>query len=219
MEVLYEQPRSGEPVVLAAALQSQPGDAEARILGAYRWQAPGDRFPSYWSDDGTEVPRRLVEGPLQDYEQITSLLKDRPTHAGMDFKTPIGTPVRSPRAGTVTRTNWNHAANGNCIEVRFVDGTLAKFLHLNENLVAEGDRVMAGMEIAKSGNTGHSTGAHLHYQLERGGRVIDPIEYHGTLRRQLPDAALPTFQRARDDLRAQLRGPGVALTPARAGTR
>jgi murein DD-endopeptidase MepM/ murein hydrolase activator NlpD len=204
VEVLYEQPEGAEPLVLAARLRSQPGTAGEKVYAAWRYQAPGDRFPSYWSDTGEEVPRRLIDGPLNDYEQITSLLKDRPTHEGMDFKSPIGTPVVSPRAGRVTRANWNHAANGNCIEVRFTDGTLAKFLHLNENLVKEGQNVSAGTEIARSGNTGRSTGPHLHYQLERGGKVIDPVQYHGTLRRQLPADAMPGFELAKKELAEQL---------------
>lgn len=206
VELLFEQPDGAEPLVLAARLRSQPGTPSEKVYAAWRYQAPGDRFPSYWSDTGQEVPRRLIDGPLPDYEQITSLLKDRPTHEGMDFKTPIGTPVVSPRAGTVTRANWNHAANGNCIEVRFSDGALAKFLHLNENLVKEGQKVTAGTEIAKSGNTGRSTGPHLHYQLEKGGRVVDPIEYHGTLRRQLPADAMAGFEQARKELQEQLDG-------------
>jgi murein DD-endopeptidase MepM/ murein hydrolase activator NlpD len=110
----------------------------------------------------------------------------------------------APRAGRVTRTNWNHAANGNCIEVQYGDGVLAKFLHLNENVVKDGQTLSAGTEIGKTGNTGRSTGPHLHYQLERGSTVVDPIDYHGTLRRQLPPDAMPGFEQARKDLAAQL---------------
>jgi murein DD-endopeptidase MepM/ murein hydrolase activator NlpD len=205
VEVLYEQPGNAEPLVLAARLRSQPGTNE-KVYAAYRYQAPGDRFPSYWSVSGEEVPRRLIDGPLGEYEQITSLLKDRPTHKGMDFKTPIGSDVATPRAGRVTRTNWNHAANGNCVEVQFADGVLAKFLHLNENAVKDGQQLSAGTVVGKSGNTGHSTGPHLHYQLERGSSVVDPIAYHGTLRRQLPPDAMPGFQAAMAELDEQLDG-------------
>jgi murein DD-endopeptidase len=198
--------RAGEPVVLAARLKNRTRkDADAtRELSAYRWQANGDRFPSYWNELGYEVPRRLIDGPLADYDQILSLIKDRPTHAGMDFRAPVGTPVVTPRAGVVTRTNWNQRANGNCVEVRFTDGTLAKFLHLNENLVKVGQSVSAGTAIGKVGNTGISYGPHLHYQLEKSGSVIDPVDYHGVFRRQLPVAAMEAFEAARKDLDAQL---------------
>ncbi len=206
IELLYEQPESGEPVVLAAALTSEPDTAQEQRFAAYRYQAPGDRYPSYWAADGTEVPRRLIDGPLPDYEQISSLLKDRPTHEGMDFKTPIGSPIVVPRAGKVTKSNWNHAANGNCIEVRYNDGVVAKFLHLNENLVAVGETLTAGQVIGKTGNTGRSTGPHLHYQLERGGQVVDPVSYHGTLRRTLQADARPQFDALVAQLEDQLRG-------------
>lgn len=206
VEVLYEQPGSAEPLVLAARLRSQPGSGEQKVYTAIRYQAPGDRFPSYWSSTGEEVPRRLIDGPIADYEQITSLLKDRPTHRGMDFKTPIGSDVVTPRAGKVIRSNWNHGANGNCVEVEYTDGMLAKFLHLNENLVKPGQSISAGTVIGKSGNTGHSTGAHLHYQLDRGSQTVDPVAYHGTLRRQLPPDAMAGFEAAKLEIEQQLDG-------------
>ena len=206
VDVLYEQPDNAEPLVIAARLHLNPGSGKETTFAAYRFQAPGDAYPSYWDKTGQEVPRRLIDGPVVDYEQITSLLKDRPTHKGMDFKTNIGTPILTPRAGVVTRTNWNHAANGNCVEVRFTDGVLAKFLHLNENTVKEGQRLTAGAEVGKSGNTGHSTGPHLHYQIERGSTVLDPIAYHGTLRRQLQPEAMESFVARVAEFEAQLEG-------------
>ncbi len=206
VEVLFEEPKGQEPLVLAARFRSQPGTANERVYAAFRYHAPGDVFPSYWSATGEEAPHRLIGGPLDTYEQITSLLKDRPTHQGMDFKAPIGTPVTTPRAGVVTRVNWNQQANGNCVEVRFPDGALAKFLHLNQNLVTAGQQVTAGTAIGHVGNTGRSTGPHLHYQIEKGGAVADPIAYHGTVRRQLPPEAMPGFQQEMETLAAQLDG-------------
>ncbi len=171
-----------------------------RTLEAYRFQAPGDRWPSWWDATGREVPRRLAAGPLDEYEQVTSLLKDRPSHHGMDFKTPVGTPVKSPKAGTVTRVNWNTRANGKCVEVRYADGTRAIFLHLSEVDARPGQFVAAGTVIGKTGNTGHSTAPHLHYQLERGKRVIDPIAYHGAVRRELPASVRAAFEAERERL-------------------
>ena len=164
-------------------------------LRAYRYQPEGDAYPSWWTADGQEVPRRLVDDPLQGrYEQITSLLKDRPTHKGMDFKVPEGTPVVSPRGGTVVRTDWNLAYNGNCAEVRFDDGTVARFLHLSKTSVKAGQRLGKGEVVGLSGNTGRSTAPHLHYELERGGKIVDPVDYHGVVRRTLPEAELGAFR-------------------------
>lgn len=159
------------------------------VLEAYRFKAPGDDYASWWTPEGTEVARRLQASPLDDYEQITSLLKDRPRHRGMDFKTPVGTPVTSPKAGSVVRTDWNVANNGNCVEVAFTDGTLARFLHLSDTKVKAGDRVTADMVVGLSGNTGHSTAPHLHYELERNEKVVDPVTYHGVSQRSLSERA------------------------------
>jgi murein DD-endopeptidase len=169
-------------------------------LMAYRYQAEGDAYASWWDASGTEVPRRLVNGPLQEYQQVTSLLKDRPKHRGMDFKTPVGTPVYTPRPGTIVRTNWNVANNGGCLEVQFRDGTLARYLHLSQVDVDAGQVVSAGARLARTGNSGRSTAPHLHYELERGGRTIDPVSYHGVTRRKLDRADLVRFEGERDRL-------------------
>lgn len=180
--VVWRKGPDGFPAIGAASFHSQK---LGRTLTAFPWKATGDTYSSYWRLDGTEVPMRLKDGPITQYEQITSLLKDRPTHKGMDFKTPVGTEITAPGAGTVTRVNWNWTYNGNCIEIRLDDGVLAKFLHLSENRVAAGARVSSGQVIALSGNTGHSTAPHLHYQLDKGTKTVDPLDYHGTIRRQL----------------------------------
>lgn len=178
-----------------------------RSFSAYRWQFDGDIAPSYFDADGLEVPRRLDQSPIEQYEQITSLLGDRPGHGGMDFAAPVGAPVSSPWAGRVTRTNWNWSANGNCIEVDHGDGLVAKYLHLNENHVEPGDSVAAGQLIALSGNTGRSTGPHLHYQLERNGVVIDPLDVHDTYRRSLSDVDRIAFSAFAARMNAMLEAP------------
>lgn len=201
MDVAYHLDENGLPEIGVARLEAKK---KGKTFRAYRWQAPGDKFPSYWSDEGTELPLQLKNSPLASYDQITSLLKDRPTHKGMDFKTPVGTEVRAPFAGTVLRTNWNWGANGNCVEMQYADGTLAKFLHLSENKVKVGDKVEAGAVVALTGNTGHSTAPHLHYQLNQGEKVVDPIDYHGTVRRKLDDAAMAQFKPAMGKLESLL---------------
>ncbi|MEZ4322729.1 MAG: M23 family metallopeptidase [Myxococcota bacterium] len=180
-------------------LQIPAARYESRKLGslrAYRYTAAGDTYPSWWNEDGVEVSRALVDSPIEGYEQITSLLKDRPKHRGMDFKAPEGTPITSPRNGTVQRIDWNLRNNGNCVEVKYDDGTLAKFLHLSGTDVKEGQRVKKGQVVGRSGNTGHSTAPHLHYELEKNDAVVDPIDYHGLTRRTLDSA-----ERARFDAR------------------
>jgi murein DD-endopeptidase len=162
-------------------------------LLAYRFHATGDDWPSFWDGEGREIAHRLKDGPLLNYQQITSRLKDRPGHKGMDFKVPTGTDVVNPKSGKVLRTNWNIRYNGNCVEVKYDDGTLARFLHLSRTDVSAGDTVGKGTRLGLSGNTGRSTAPHLHYELEKGGKVLDPIDYHGTVRRALSDGDMSRF--------------------------
>ena len=193
--VVFRLDDAGEVEMPVAWYQSQK---LGRTLKAYSYQAGADSYASYWYDDGTEVPLRLVGGPIESYEQITSLLKDRPTHKGMDFKADVGSNVLSPKAATVTRVNWNWANNGNCVELRYADGTTAKFLHLEKVDVDAGQHVKSGQIVASSGNTGKSTAPHLHYQLDRGGKTLDPLEYHDTVRRTMPEGSLAAFASARN---------------------
>lgn len=177
-----------------------------QTLRAYRFHATGDNYASWWDETGREVPYRLVDSPLADFEQVTSLIKDRPKHRGMDFKVPIGAPVTTPRNATVLRTNWNTTYNGGCVELKYDDGTLARFLHLSEADVKPGQRVAAGSVIGATGNSGRSTAPHLHYELERNGQVIDPVEYHGVTRRDLADGDRGEFAAERERLDQLLRG-------------
>jgi len=164
-----------------------------RSLRAYRFQATGDPFPSYWDEEGREVGRRFKQGPIDQFEQVTSLVRDRPNHKGMDFKVPVGAEVVAPRSATVTRVNWNLTFNGNCVEMRYPDGTLARFLHLSSTDVRPGQHLAVGDHVGLTGNTGRSTAPHLHYELERGGRILDPGEHHELVRRTLPASDLETF--------------------------
>jgi murein DD-endopeptidase MepM/ murein hydrolase activator NlpD len=193
MTLAWRRGAGGEIEIGAARYRS---DRPTRVLRAYRFQAAEDEPPSYFDEAGLELPRRLEASPLRRYDQITALLKDRPTHKGMDFKTPTGTEVVAPRAGTVSRVDWRRKGNGRCLEVRYDDGVVAKFLHLSAVKVAGRARVKPGDVIALTGNTGRSTAPHLHYQLSRGTRTLDPLEYHGTSRRRLAGEALAALTAA-----------------------
>ena len=129
----------------------------------------------------------------------------------MDFKAPLGTPVRSPVAGTILKRNWHWRANGNCLEI--VDAQSRRhviFLHLQEvpKSMKPGVKVRAGEQVALSGNTGHTTAPHLHYQLmSPDGRVLDPFKVHETERRNLPADQLPAFKAEAARLDALLHVP------------
>ncbi|MEM1025313.1 MAG: M23 family metallopeptidase [Myxococcota bacterium] len=196
LELVYSMPPAPqEPIIHALSLQSQKHDRRFAVL---RHRPEGARWPRYYDAEGRELELRLVDGPIESYEQVTSLLGDGRGHKGVDFKAPVGTPIRAPFAGTVTRRNWSTRSNGRCVELVAKDsGMKAYFLHLSEIAVRPGQSVEQGRVLGRSGNTGRSTAPHLHYQLHRSdGQVIDPYRVHETRRRSLPPSARPAFQAA-----------------------
>jgi murein DD-endopeptidase MepM/ murein hydrolase activator NlpD len=91
-------------------------------------------------------------------------------HTGTDFACPVGTPVLASWGGLVYGAGANPGPEGIFVAIRGeADGRLFEHLyfHLTENIVRVGDVVRAGDRIGYSGNTGHSTGPHLHFQLQR----------------------------------------------------
>nr|WP_255647812.1 M23 family metallopeptidase [Ensifer sp. IC4062] len=95
-------------------------------------------------------------------------------HAGIDFRAPIGTRIRSAAAGTVT-TAGPTGGYGNMVEIDHGNGVITRYAHLSVILVSVGDHVRADDVIAKSGSTGRSTGPHLHYEVRIDGRAVDPV--------------------------------------------
>jgi murein DD-endopeptidase MepM/ murein hydrolase activator NlpD len=95
-------------------------------------------------------------------------------HTGIDFPVSYGTTVMAATDGVVT-TQWN-SAYGNMMIVTAMDGTETWYCHLSTYRVASGTAVKAGDAIAYSGNSGNSTGPHLHFEVRpAGGSPIDPL--------------------------------------------
>jgi murein DD-endopeptidase MepM/ murein hydrolase activator NlpD len=98
-------------------------------------------------------------------------------HAGDDFATPVGTPLSSMSSGTVTFAGWE-SGYGNKIEIQYWDGTVSEYAHLSRVAVSVGDSVAPGTLVGYSGDTGHSTGPHLHLEIHpNGGAPIDPAPW------------------------------------------
>jgi murein DD-endopeptidase len=217
LELLYSppaggsEPGAGEPVVQALRYESQK---LSTVIAAYRFHAPGARWHRYYRPDGSELEERLVDSPTPEYDQITSLLRDGRRHKGVDFRTPVGSPVFATVDGVIERRNWNFAGNGNCLDVRdLASGRHAILLHLDvlPRDMVPGRRVKKGEQIASSGNSGHSFAPHLHYQLESAdGQVLDPFAVLPIRRVALDGAARAAFETERARLDAALTGATVA---------
>lgn len=97
-------------------------------------------------------------------------------HKGMDFAGKKGTPVLAVAAGMVVRADFDKGY-GNVVEVRHTDGYATRYAHNSKILVKVGDVVAKGQELALLGSTGRSNGPHVHFEVRRNGRVIDPRRY------------------------------------------
>jgi murein DD-endopeptidase MepM/ murein hydrolase activator NlpD len=95
---------------------------------------------------------------------------------GTDYPMPTGQPIYATARGTVIRTvHSSRTASGIHIVIRHPDGRHSWYLHLSRILVGVGKRVKPGDLIARSGNTGRSTGPHLHFSIQdRNGKCVDP---------------------------------------------
>ena len=97
-------------------------------------------------------------------------------HAGTDFAAPIGTPVYSTADGVVTFAGWS-SGYGRLIKIQHEFGIETRFAHLNAIRVEVGQRVSRGQRIGDMGNSGRSTGPHLHYEIRVGGEPNNPMIY------------------------------------------
>lgn len=214
LQVVYEPVAGEEPRVHAVRYQSE---RHGKTFAAYRFHPEGETYARFYEADGRELEERLQHSPLDDYDQVTSILRDGRGHKGVDFKLPVGGPVKAPFDGVVARRNWNFRANGNCIEFkeRGGKGRSAIFLHLDALPpgTQNGTVFKRGQVMAQTGNSGRSFAPHLHYQLMQGNRVLDPFKEHATYRRELPATAKAGFDAERSRLDALLTPVAASTTP------
>jgi len=100
----------------------------------------------------------------------------RAMHNGIDFASKEGADVLAVAAGVVTWAG-SEPGYGNTVEVSHGDGVITRYSHNKENLVEPGDLVRKGEPIALVGSTGRSTGAHVHFEVYKHGRSVDPLSY------------------------------------------
>lgn len=109
-------------------------------------------------------------------ERENPLLEKIEFHNGLDIAMAEGTEVVAVKSGVVTEIRESDTY-GLVLEYETKDGFRVQYAHLRETLVKEGEKVRQGQAVAKSGNTGLSTGPHLHYSLWKDGILLDPMEY------------------------------------------
>jgi murein DD-endopeptidase MepM/ murein hydrolase activator NlpD len=153
----------------AARAEGGPRPMRAVAVRAGRPAAPrryeeGASIPSHWPVAATGYLTRGQVGPGDAAE----------SHVGVDIAVPEGTPVRASGGGTVAEASTDDDY-GLFVRLRHPDGYETMYGHASRLLVREGDHVRAGQVIALSGSSGRSTAPHLHFEVRRAGRSLDPL--------------------------------------------
>jgi murein DD-endopeptidase MepM/ murein hydrolase activator NlpD len=126
--------------------------------------------------------------PVKGYTKTASFAQNgarwQSTHSGQDFAVPTGTKVVAAHGGTVVKAGGNGAgdgpAYGNAVVIKHGNGTYSQYAHLSKIDVRIGQIVKTGQRIALSGNTGNSSGPHLHFEIRTTpnfGTAIDPVAF------------------------------------------
>lgn len=97
-------------------------------------------------------------------------------HKGQDWATPVGTPIYASSGGTVKKAGWG-SGYGYVVYIDHPDGRQTRYAHLSKVLVKAGQTVKQGDRIALSGNTGISSGPHLHFEMLINGKQVNPLKY------------------------------------------
>ncbi len=124
--------------------------------------------------------RRPVPGKLTGNFGLRRVINglERSPHAGIDFAVPVGTPVRAAGTGVVVETG-DYFFNGNSVYLDHGQGVVTLYCHLDRVDVRQGERIAAGQQLGLSGNTGRSSGPHLHWTVLANGAAVDPRLFMG----------------------------------------
>lgn len=158
--------------------------------------------------------------PLADEIKVTShfnphrrhpVTKRVSPHNGVDFKASVGTPVYAPADGVVTFSGYQRAA-GYYVIISHANDFSTVYMHLSKSEVKRGQKVIVGQLIARSGNTGRTTGPHLHYEIRINDRPVNPLKI------ELPSSNHPNLAREQREafannvkvLRAELQNDKLA---------
>jgi len=149
--------------------------------GYYAIQAANGR---YYNRQGETLGKGFARYPLQRQARVSSPFNPRrlhpvtgrvAPHKGVDFSMPIGTLVIAPADGTVEKIAYQANGAGRYVVIRHSREYQTVYMHLSRPLVKAGQSVKKGERIALSGNTGRTTGPHLHYEFHINGRPVNPL--------------------------------------------
>ena len=174
----------------------------------YRYQSTDDGVIDYYDETGKSAKKFLVRKPLAEGimrsgfgSRSHPLLHYTKMHTGVDWASPMGTPIYASGNGTVDKVGWE-GGYGKYIRVRHANGYETAYGHMSAFArgMDAGKKVRQGQVIGYVGSTGLSTGAHLHYEILVNGRFVDPMRIRLPRGRVLEGTLLAGFEQERDRL-------------------
>ena len=184
----------------------------------WRFRSP-DGVVDFYDEQGNNSKKFLMRKPIRsDDARLTSgfglrfhpLFNDRRMHTGIDWSAPIGTPIVAAGTGVVEEAHYK-GGNGKYVRIRHANGYQTAYSHMSgwARGIEPGAKVRQGQIIGFLGNTGYSTGPHLHFEILVNSRFVDPLSIQVPRDRQLTGRQLLDFQKERARIDELMRRPPV----------
>jgi murein DD-endopeptidase len=157
---------------------------------------------NYYNETGESVLLAFLRWPTEKRFRISSpfspdrlhpITGRRSPHNGVDLAAPVGTPIVSTGDGVVARVG-SHPFAGRYIDINHSGTFETRYLHLSKVLVKRGQRIKRGQKIALTGNSGRSTGPHLHFEFHVDGQPVNPLTADIPTAAKVPDIELASFK-------------------------
>ncbi|MFQ5441281.1 MAG: peptidoglycan DD-metalloendopeptidase family protein [Thermodesulfobacteriota bacterium] len=177
--------------------------------------------PGYYDLKGRSLRRLLLKSPLR-YSRITSyfsrrryhpILKRYRPHHGVDYAAPRGTPIETTGSGRVEFAGWKKGY-GRFVVVKHSNGFKTGYGHMSriKRGIRRGVRVAQGDVVGYVGSTGISTGPHLHYEVKKRGRFLNPLNIRSNPKLSVSRREMARFAKVKNDTIARLKVGGSVMT-------
>ena len=178
----------------------------------YRFQSEGDEFVEYFNNDGKSATKALMKTPINGARLSSGfgmrkhpILGYNKKHQGVDFAAPTGTPIMAAGTGHIEFVGNNGGA-GKYIRIKHLNGYKTSYSHLSKYAsgIQKNIKVRQGQVIGYVGNTGLSTGPHLHYEVIFNGKRINPMKMKLPSGKQLKGKSLEIFLAEKDRINTEV---------------
>ncbi len=182
------------------------------IYELYRFQSEGDEFVEYFSSEGKSATKALMKTPINGARLSSGfgmrkhpILGYNKKHQGVDFAAPTGTPIMAAGTGHIEFVGNNGGA-GKYIRIKHLNGYKTSYSHLSKYAsgIKKNVKVRQGQVIGFVGNTGLSTGPHLHYEVIFNGKRINPMKMKLPSGKQLKGKNLEIFLAEKDRINSEV---------------